>query len=134
MPKTFLIHTDEANTEKVHAVAQHFLVADDLIADCVPGEAEKLGGDGFNSGHYEAIISAGLPNVQELVTEYKALGVICHVVGVDDPDHAARLRAEETADALSPAQPKPEKPRGQKAASAQPIPAAPDSGTNGDNP
>mgnify|MGYP001565968134 FL=1 len=49
-------------------------------------------------GEYEAVISAGLPKVQEIVGGYKKYSIVTHVVGAIDPAFAAeqaKLKAAE---------------------------------------
>jgi hypothetical protein len=84
--KVVYVHTDPSNAEKTEAVARHFAGADGrtekgnpetavaLVAKPVEGEAPI---------EYEAVVSAGLAKVQEIVNGYKKQNVVAHVVGVN---------------------------------------------------
>lgn len=79
--KTIFVHTDAANAAKVNAIAGNLKGEEDKIEKVTADSATLLKKDA--KGEFEAVVSAGLPKVQEIVAGYKKQGVTCHVVGMD---------------------------------------------------
>ena len=98
--KTIFVHTEPANADRVNGIAANLKSEEDKIEK---GTAEaavlvKKDGQGNVIGEYEAVISAGLPKAQEIITGYKKYGIVTHVVGIVDPAFAAeqaKLKAAE---------------------------------------
>lgn len=89
--KTIIVHTEPGNATKVNSIATNLKYEEDKIQQ---GSADaailvKKDKNGKVVGEYEAVISAGLPKVQEIVGGYKKYGIVTHVVGVDDPAFVA---------------------------------------------
>lgn len=84
MKKTIYVHTNPANAEKVTAfVTHHVLVDGDKVE---PSGADgavllKKDKDGNLVGEVVAVVSAGLPNAQDIVAGYRRQGVNPYIIG-----------------------------------------------------
>lgn len=98
--KTIFVHTEPANADRVNGIAANLKSAEDRIEKGTADAAVLVKKDdkGNVVGEYEAVISAGLPKVQEIVGGYKKYNIVAHVVGAVDPAFAAehaKLKAGE---------------------------------------
>ena len=85
--KTIFVHTEPANADRVNRIAANLKSEEDKIEKGTADAAVLVKKDdkGNVVGQYEAVISAGLPKVQEIVGGYKKYGIVAHVVGVNAP-------------------------------------------------
>ena len=102
--KTIFIHTEPANADRVNGIANNLKSAEDKIEK---GTAEaavlvKKDDKGNVVGEYEAVVSAGLPKVQEIVGGYKKYDIMTHVVGAVDPAFAAEQAKLKSAESKVP--------------------------------
>ncbi len=100
MPRTYLIHTDKANEEKVKTYVgcqkEIHGELDALVETASADTAANIGN--ADPALFEAVVSSALPKCQEIASGYKELGVRCTMIGADDPEHIKKVKAQQAED------------------------------------